>query len=93
MVIRMMDLDPYLDTGKTCLGGGMHCPTASSYNNVDWTCRNWKFLWSPYEIGQTINPLYFHRVVSFYVLLSFFPCLISAATHWMSTVLQHMVWP
>ena len=25
------DLDPYRDTGKTCLGGGiMHCPSASS---------------------------------------------------------------
>jgi len=22
--------DPYRDTGKTCLGGGMHCPSASS---------------------------------------------------------------
>jgi len=24
-----MDPDPYLDTGKTCLGGGMHYPSAS----------------------------------------------------------------
>jgi len=24
------DPDPYCDTGKTCLGGGMHCPSASS---------------------------------------------------------------
>jgi len=24
------DSDPYHDTGKTCLGGGMHCPSASS---------------------------------------------------------------
>ena len=23
-------LDPCRDTGKTCLGGGMHCPSASS---------------------------------------------------------------
>jgi len=23
--------DLYLDTGMTCLGGGMHCPSASSY--------------------------------------------------------------
>jgi len=22
--------DPYRDTGETCLGGGMHCPSASS---------------------------------------------------------------
>ena len=25
------DPDPYRDTGKTCLGRGMHCPSASSY--------------------------------------------------------------
>ena len=25
-----MDPDPYRDTDKTCLGGGMHCPSASS---------------------------------------------------------------
>jgi len=24
------DLDPYCDMGKTCLGGGMHCRSASS---------------------------------------------------------------
>ena len=24
------DPDPYRDTGKTCLGGGMHCPCDSS---------------------------------------------------------------
>jgi len=24
------DPDPYRDTGKVCLGGGMHCPSASS---------------------------------------------------------------
>ena len=29
--IRLTDPDPYHDTGKTCLGGGMHCPSASSY--------------------------------------------------------------
>jgi len=23
--------DPYCDTGKTCFGGGMHCPSVSSY--------------------------------------------------------------
>jgi len=27
--IRDPDTDPYCDTGKTCLGGGMHCPSAS----------------------------------------------------------------
>jgi len=25
------DRDPYRDTGKTYLGGGMHCPSASSF--------------------------------------------------------------
>jgi len=28
------DPDPYRDTGKTCLGGGMHCLSASSYLRV-----------------------------------------------------------
>jgi len=26
------DPDTYRDTGKTCLGGGMHCPSTSSYS-------------------------------------------------------------
>jgi len=32
VVIRITDpeKDPYRDTGKSCLGGGMHCLTASS---------------------------------------------------------------
>jgi len=34
MAIRIMDPDtdpdPYRDIGKTSLGGGMHCPSASS---------------------------------------------------------------
>ena len=25
------DPDPYRDTGETCLGGGMHCPSAPSF--------------------------------------------------------------
>jgi len=25
------DPDPYSDTGKTCLGGGMQCPSAFSF--------------------------------------------------------------
>jgi len=28
------DPDPYRDTGKTCLGGGMHCPSASSFSYI-----------------------------------------------------------
>jgi len=37
------------------------------------------------------RPLYFCPAVS--ILLLFFPCLISAVTDWMSTILPHMVWP
>ena len=42
------------------------------------------FLWSPYGIGQTI----IFSFCGFYVLLSsiFFPRLISAAAHWISTI-------
>jgi len=29
-----MDPDPYRDTDKTCLGGSMHCPSASSLRTV-----------------------------------------------------------
>ena len=48
------------------------------------------WLWSPYAIGQTI----IFSCCGFYLLLSsFFPRLISAAAHWMSTILPHMVWP
>jgi len=28
------DLDLYHDTGKTCLGGRMHCPSASSFKMI-----------------------------------------------------------
>jgi len=27
------------------------------------------------------------------LVLSFFPCLISAVTDWMSAILQHVIWP
>jgi len=30
VAIRITDPVPYRDTGKTCLGGGMQCPSASS---------------------------------------------------------------
>jgi len=30
------DLDPYRDTGETCLGGGMHCFSASSLLMCKW---------------------------------------------------------
>ena len=29
--IRDPDMDPYRDTCKTCLGGGMHCASDSSF--------------------------------------------------------------
>ena len=47
-------------------------------------------LWSPYGIGQTIilSCCDFHLSIFF-----FFPRLISAAAHWMFTILLHMVWP
>jgi len=45
-------------------------------------------LWSPYGIGQTIFILWFVSIFFF-----FFPRLISAAAHWMYTILPHMVWP
>jgi len=47
-------------------------------------------LWSPYGTGQTII---FSSSGFYLLLLLFFPCLISAAAHWMSTILPHMVWP
>jgi len=59
-------------------------------------CRTWpislcldSFLWSPYGIEQTI----IFSCCGFYLLLLFFPRLISAAAHWMSTILAHMAWP
>jgi len=40
------------------------------------------------------RPLYFHPVVSFYLLsIFFFSRLISAVAHSMSTILPRMVWP
>jgi len=41
------------------------------------------------KAGHYIFAVWF---LSFF-LLSFFPCLISAAADWMSTILPHMVWP
>ena len=31
VAIRITDRDPYRDTGNTCLGGGMHCPSPCRY--------------------------------------------------------------
>jgi len=37
------DMDLYHDTGKTCLGRGMHCPSAFSFWLVSVTvpCSSW----------------------------------------------------
>jgi len=34
-----------------------------------------------------------HHIFILFLLLLFFPCLISAVGNWMSTILSHMVWP
>jgi len=45
------------------------------------------YLWPPYIIGQAI-----HIVILSFVVLLFFPHLISAVGDWMSAILPHMVW-
>jgi len=39
------DPDPYRDTGKTCLGGGMQCASASRYaddhKRSEWKLFHW----------------------------------------------------
>ena len=65
--------------------------------------QRWRFLWSPYVIGQTIYFLWSPYVIGqtiiflpcgYYLSIFFlFPRLISAAGYWMSTILPHMVWP
>ena len=65
-----------------------------SFNETaDTSGNNYKLhnhsLWPPYVIG---GPLYFCPVISIFFYL-FFPCLTSAATDWMSTILLHMAWP
>jgi len=37
--IRIRNPDPYRDTGKTCLGGGMHYPSASSFLMFLYYCQ------------------------------------------------------
>jgi len=34
-----------------------------------------------------------HYIFALWFLSSFFPCLISAVTDWISAILPHMVWP
>jgi len=52
-------------------------------------------LWSSFGIGQAIifSSCGLFLSSSIFYLLSFFPRLISAAAHWMSTILPHLVWP
>ena len=53
-------------------------------------CTVCGFIMAAYEIGQAIIVL----PCDFYLLSSiFFPCLISAAADWMSTILLRMTWP
>jgi len=66
------------------------CPYACLIKTPTPCALSW--LWPPYEIGQAIIflPCGF-CLLSFFFF--FFPPLISAAAHWISTILQHMVWP
>jgi len=52
-----------------------------------------QLLWSPCEIRQTIifSSCGFYLLSNY--LLFLFPCLISAAARWISTILRHIVWP
>jgi len=57
---------------------------------VAWSLKRCVFCQSlAYGIGQTI----IFSSCGFYLLLLLFPRPISAAAHWMSTILRHMVWP
>jgi len=61
------------------------CPEANDAYVLLFMVALWNRAW---------RPLYFHPVVSsIFLLLSFFPRLISAVADWMSTILPHMVWP
>ena len=48
-----------------------------------------EYLWPPYVMGQAIIFL----PCGLFLLLLFFPRLISAVADWMSTILPHMMWP
>jgi len=64
-------------TGKTCLGGAMQAAAAVQVVMAALRSRR----------GHYILPC------GFFLSSSFFPRLISAAAHWMSTILRHMMWP
>jgi len=64
--IRNPDTERYRDTGKTCLGGGRHCPSASSFHwvrlqrtrahpRVVWTVLEAKIPEGSYSGQQTIS--------------------------------------
>jgi len=60
---------------------------------LDLVCRHWRA-----EVIMVVlcNRADHYIFMLWFVILlssSFFPCLISAATDWMSAILPHMVWP
>ena len=62
--------------------GNLGAPVYTRFSTPD-------LLWSPYVIGHTI----IFSSCGFFLLLSFFPRLISAVGDWMYAILPHMVWP
>jgi len=71
----------------------IHLQRLLSHSELEVVCdtvaHSTRLLWSPCVIGQTIIFL----PCDFFLLLLFFPRLISAAVDLMSTILPHMVWP
>ena len=55
-------------------------------------------LYKPRLLHVTVDPIYYGQTIifsccGFFLSFIFFPRLVSAAAHWMSTILRHMVWP
>jgi len=42
ILVAVRIADPDCETDKTCLGGGMHCPSASSSECIFWASQSWK---------------------------------------------------
>ena len=93
---RVWDTPAHFNGFRTCLGSvtARHSSSGRQPNFavVEW-CPDGDFLWSPYVIGQTIIFSSCSFFLSSIFYLSFFSRLISAAAHWISTILPHMVWP
>ena len=88
-VLRSILLTPYsLIVFKLSLTSSTAAELAAKPRSLDKHHYNVS-LWSPYGIRQTII---FSSCGSFLSIYLFFPRLISAAAHWMSTILPHMVW-